>query len=318
MSDPLLLSRAEIRQLATWPVLRDAVQMALLERDAGQAPQAISAQLTMPSALLHLKAGALPHAGLLSIKANLRPEGGAATGLVVLFDTKAGEVAAILDSADITAMRTAALAVLAAQTLRGAAPITLAVLGAGPVATQVVSAFSFFLKISRLQLWSRNPAHAAALAQTSSLPATIFDNVHNACENADIVVTATPARTPFLEAPDLADGTLILALGADSPGKRELGASVLKNAWIIADQRDDVLAVGESAYLPPDQTPRIYAELGAILANRMPPPPASGAQHRFLVFDSVGSAMTDTAVCGTIMTRAQAQGLTQRFSFSGR
>jgi ornithine cyclodeaminase/alanine dehydrogenase-like protein (mu-crystallin family) len=54
-----------------------------------------------------LKTGAVFDPGVISVKANLRPEDGAATGIVALFDTKSGQVAAILDSADITAMRTA-------------------------------------------------------------------------------------------------------------------------------------------------------------------------------------------------------------------
>ena len=106
-------------------------------------------------------------------------------------------------------------------------------------------------------------------------------------------------------------------MGADSPGKRELGASVLEAAQIIADQREDVLKVGESAYLPADGAHRIVAELGALLAGGMtiPAPAAQGA--RFRVFDSVGSAIIDATVSRSIVALAQARGLGKMFNFAG-
>src|ERR1700722_8401007 len=112
MSSPLLLTRSDVRSLVSWPALMQAVREALLLREAQQVATTVSGQVTMPTAL-HLKVGAVFDPGVISVKANLRPEGGAATGIVALFDTKSGQVAAILDSADVTAMRTAALAALA-------------------------------------------------------------------------------------------------------------------------------------------------------------------------------------------------------------
>jgi hypothetical protein len=52
---------------------------------------------------------------VLSVKANLRPEAGGAAGLVVAFDPVRYTVRAVLDSADITAMRTGAIAAVAAR-----------------------------------------------------------------------------------------------------------------------------------------------------------------------------------------------------------
>ena len=226
------------------------------------------------------------------------------------------QVSAILDSADITAMRTAALATVAAEVLAPPGAVDLAVLGAGPLAAQVLAALPQRLKIGSVHLWSRVRARAEALAQRVDLPVHIYDTPGEAARHANVIVTATPARIPYLEAGDIADGALILAMGADSPGKRELAASVLEAAQIIADQREDVLKVGESAYLPEDDADRIVAELGTLLADgsSIPAPAAQGA--RFRVFDSVGSAIIDATVSRSIVALAQARGLGQIFDFA--
>jgi ornithine cyclodeaminase/alanine dehydrogenase-like protein (mu-crystallin family) len=316
LAETLLLTRSDIRQVVAWPALFDAVRDGLLRRAKGQTALPVSGQIAMPTALLHLKAGAIFDPGALSVKANLRPTGGHASGVVVLYDTEAGQVSAILDSADITAMRTAALAAVAAERLAAPGrPVHLAVLGAGPLAAQVLAALPQRLEIASTHLWSRVRARAEALTRQVGVPARIYDTPGEAARQANVIVTATPARTPYLEAGDIADGALILAMGADSPGKRELAPSVLEAAQIIADQREDVLKVGESAYLPADDTQRIVAELGALLADDSPLPAPAAQGARFRVFDSVGSAIIDATVSRSLVALAKANGLGQVFDF---
>lgn len=316
MIETLLLTRSDIVQLAEWPALFAAVREGLLIREAGNAGVPVAAQIAMPAALLHLKAGAIFQPGALSVKANLRPAGGNANGVVVLFDADAGRISAILDSADITAMRTAALATIAAEVLAPKGKIDIAVLGAGPVAAQVLAALPQRLEIASVRLWSRSRARTERLASGLGVPVSLCDTPAEAARHANLIVTATPAKIPYLEAADVADGTLILALGADSPGKRELGASVLAAAQIVADQREDVLKVGEAAYLPEDGLHRVVAELGALLAGTAPVPTPSGGNGRILVFDSVGSAIIDAAVSRTIVQLAMHRGWGKMFHFN--
>jgi ornithine cyclodeaminase/alanine dehydrogenase-like protein (mu-crystallin family) len=304
-----LLSRRDIRHLATWPLLIEAVRLALAARQAGEGA-AVAAQLALPDALLHLKAGALATPPILSVKANLRVTGKAAAGVVVLYDTQAGAVTGILDSADITAMRTASLAVVACQALAPAGAFDLAVVGAGPVAAAVIDAMTRSFAIGRIALWSRDATRAEALARASPRAIEICATAGQAAARARVVVTATPSRAPLLEAADLRPGALILALGADSPGKRELSDSIMAQADIIADQREDALRVGECAYLPEDR--REIAELGDILEGVW-----CGKEETkpFQIFDSVGSALLDAAVCRAIMAQAFAQGRGTKFNF---
>ncbi len=306
----LLLSRSDIRKLASWPLMIDAVRLALAARGDSSAAAA-AAQLTLPHALLHLKAGALPAPAILSVKANLRVTGKAAAGVVVLYDTDAGAVTAILDSADITAMRTAALAVVAAQTLGPQGPVDLGLIGAGPVAGAVLDAMAHSFEVRSVRLWSRDPARAKALAATKPYTIELCATPGEAAAAASVVVTATPSRAPLLHASDFAAGALILALGADSPGKRELGQSVLAYAHIVADQIEDVLRVGECAFLPAPRGDLV--ELTDILGGHVL---AKDAMKELIVFDSVGSALLDAAVCRSLLQSALGQQLGCNFAFS--
>jgi hypothetical protein len=80
-----LLTRAQVQSLLRWPALIEATAQALIEASAGRPAAAVSSQLHVPGAALHLKSGALAQPPTLTVKANLRPEAGGAAGLIVAF-----------------------------------------------------------------------------------------------------------------------------------------------------------------------------------------------------------------------------------------
>lgn len=110
-----LLTRSEVRSLLRWPELIPAAEHALIALAAGDGAVAASAQLIVPGAALHLKSGALLDPALLSVKANMRPDAGDSSGVVLAFDPVQYTLRAILDSADITAMQTTPAISVAAQ-----------------------------------------------------------------------------------------------------------------------------------------------------------------------------------------------------------
>ncbi len=307
-----LFSRSDIQKVAHWPLIIGAVRQALIARAGGMAAAPVSGQVTLPNALLHLKAGALVSPGVLSVKANLRRIGEKAVGLVLLYDTDQGHVSAILDSADITSMRTAALAALAAQTFMPPGNLRVAVIGAGPVAVRTIAALRESFEISSLSIWSREPKRAQALAALQPLGSIVCRTPGEAAAGASLIVTATPSSVPLLAARDVQPGAVILALGADSPGKRELDSSLLEQAQIVTDQTEDALRVGECAYLPQQFYHNIVGEIGDILAGKKNP---QRDFDRCIVFDSVGSAIIDASTAQAISVAAKAQGLGRLFDF---
>ena len=295
-----LLTRSEVRALLRWPELIEAAERALVAIATGDLVAAESGQLRMPGASLHLKSGVL-ESQLLSVKANVRPDVGSSAGVVLAFDPVLFTLRAILDSADITAMRTAAIAAVAARRLARPGEHTVAVMGTGPVGRQSLAALSQVLPVSDVRLWSRDRENADEVAATLPGSVSVYESAAGAAAGADIVLTATPSREPLLQATDLAPGALVLAMGADSRGKRELGEGVLLDATVVADVLADALSVGECAYLSAGAGRAACMELGEVLAGRRDLH-VTGSR---IVFDSVGSAVVDAAVTGLVLALAE-------------
>lgn len=307
----LLINRTDVRRLLTWPELLDATRDALVATATGGEGLATSSiQLIVPEASLHLKAGALSQPPTMSVKANLRPNTGRASGAVLAFDLEQMRLQAILASADLTAMRTAAIAAVAAQALLSRRPVRLALLGAGPVAQRVLEVLTHLGMLSEVTVWSRDVTRAQTVVDAVLVgpPAQATDDVRRALEGAELVVTCTPSRAPLFEAEDLHPHAVILAMGADTAGKQEIPPSVLEAAVVYTDIRDDALKVGESSYLSEKAASRVK-DLGLVLN-------ASGASAAspagWTVFDSVGSSAADVVAVSLVVRQAESLGLGQR------
>ena len=305
-----MLTRSQVRSVLRWPELIEATQQALIAvGDEAALTAATSSQLRVSGASVHLKSGALLDPPVLSVKANMRPDAGSSAGVIVAFDPVRFTVRAVLDSADITAMRTAAIAAVAARHLAGPGGSgglgghRVALIGTGPVGRQAAAALAEVLDIGEFRLWSRDPARAEQLAATLLAPASVYGSPSEAANGADVVLTATPSREPLLTAQSLAATTLILAMGADSPGKRELCEGVLDGAGLVADVPADAFSVGEFAYLPAADRSRCVG-IGELLAGRLSLP-ANGR----IVFDAVGTAVVDAAAVGLALDIAESQNL---------
>src|SRR5580704_6866152 len=86
-------------------------------------------------------------------------------GLVLLFEPTHGLPVAMLDAAELTAIRTAAVSGLATQLLAREDAGDLAILGSGEQARSHLEAMLATRKVRRVRVWSRTPAHAAAFAE---------------------------------------------------------------------------------------------------------------------------------------------------------
>jgi ornithine cyclodeaminase/alanine dehydrogenase-like protein (mu-crystallin family) len=305
-----LLSRSQVRSLLRWPGLIEAAARALIDASSGESAAA-SSQLHVPGAALHLKSGALARPPTLTVKANLRPEAGGSAGLIVAFDPVGFTVRAVLDSADITAARTGAIAAVAARQLARPGPQTLAVLGAGPVARQSLAAISQVVELGEVRIWSRDGSRTAEFAAT--VPAGIaVSSPEHAVAGAGLVLTATPAQEPLLTGADLGDHVVVLAMGADTRGKRELGEGVLDGAELVADVPANAVEVGELAYLPGGPDPARCVALGELLAGRR-----QLAGGKRVVFDSVGTAVADAAAVALVLATAEAEEVGTLVDFAG-
>jgi alanine dehydrogenase len=223
-------------------------------------------------------------------------------GVVLLSDASDGRLVAVLDAGAVTALRTGATAVLAAETLgrRGSA----AVIGAG--VNGKAAARTFLARGQDVLLWDVDAERAHAAAE--ELGAHVAASREQALA-ADRLVTMTPGHEVVLPEGSLRPGQHVSLMGADGPGKAEIAVAELVRSRVFCDDWEQASHNGELAHaleagaLGRDDV----TELGAVLAGEAP-----GRRHEsdMTLFDSTGLAIQDLAIALVALERAAELDLT--------
>ena len=232
-------------------------------------------------------------------------------GLVVLFDASSGEPLACMDSAIITAMRTAAASAVAARYLAVSHASSACLIGCGTQARAHVQALRRVRPVKRFVLFDRDPAAAeefATLLRRDQVRVTVADDVRQAALSSEIVVTSTPSRTALLDVGHVAPGTFVSAVGADNEHKQEIAPSLLRAAVVIVDDLDQCSRIGDLHHALEQGIMRrddVRASLDQIVAGTSD---GRRADDEIVVFDSTGVAIEDVAVAALAYERAEATG----------
>jgi alanine dehydrogenase len=219
------------------------------------------------------------------------------TGLVLLSSAETGELEAVLDAAAVTALRTAAAAVIAAETLGRAG--SCAVIGCGVNGAE--TARMLRARGAAPLVWDVDPERRASTA--AELGVRAADSLAKALA-ANVVVTVTPGREILLEAGSLRPGQHVSLMGADGPGKAEVATAELGRARVFCDDWEQAshggeLAAGVAAGVVEREA---VTELGAVLAGE-----AAGreGEDEITLFDSTGLAIQDLAIAVTALAEAR-------------
>jgi alanine dehydrogenase len=224
------------------------------------------------------------------------------TGLVLLSSAEDGRLVAVLDAAAVTALRTGAAAVLAAETL-GRAEGPAAVIGAGVNGRAV--ARTFLARGRPVVVHDADRARGEAVAE--ALGAEVAEGAEQALA-CDVVVTVTPGREVLYPEGSLRPGQHVSLMGADGPGKAEIAARELARVRVFCDDWEQASHNGDLAHaVEAGLVSRgDVAELGAVLAGE-----AAGRRsvQEITVFDSTGLAIQDLAIALAAMERVDELGL---------
>jgi alanine dehydrogenase len=222
------------------------------------------------------------------------------TGLVVLSDAETGQVVALLDAAAVTALRTAAAGVLAADTLCRAGASTFAVIGCGVNGAE--TARMLVAHGATPTVWDVDQERRETVAER--LGATVADSAEAALA-ADVVITVTPGTTVLYPSGSLEAGQHVSLMGADGPGKAEVAVEELGRADLFCDEWEQAshggeLAAGVAAGVV---TRDRVTELGHVLAGD-----ADGRRSAedVTLFDSTGLAIQDLAIAKAAVAKADA------------
>jgi alanine dehydrogenase len=223
------------------------------------------------------------------------------SGLVLLSDASNGLLKAALDAGAVTALRTGAAAVLAAETLGRSGAQTAAVIGAG--VNGEAAARTFVARGRRVLLWDVDRGRAESVA--GRIGADVAASRDDALD-ADLLVTVTPGREIVLEEGSLQPGQHASLMGADGPGKAEIavgelarlrGGRIYADDWEQASHNGDLVHAVEAGVLTRDDV----SQLGDVLIGT-----AEGrtSEGDITIFDSTGLAIQDLAIAIAAMERA--------------
>ena len=317
----LLLTGEDVRALLPIADCVAAVEAAFRQAAAG-APAAGVLAIHLPGGGFHVKAAALRlsrHYFAAKLNGNFPGNPGrnglpTIQGVVALCDAEDGRLLALMDSMELTRLRTGAATAVAAGYLARPECATLMVFGCGSQAGAQVQCLSHTLPIRRVQLCDSNPHRAEALAQwiraELHLEAVELsgDTAMVRARESDVIVTCTSSRRPFLGRAHVQPGTFVAAVGADSPDKQELEPELLAASTLVVDVLEQCAAFGElhhalaAGLMQGDSGP---AELAQVVAGTRPGRVDPG---EIIVFDSTGTALEDVAAAALCFERALASG----------
>ena len=226
-------------------------------------------------------------------------------GIVVLSDASNGMPKALLDAAAVTALRTGAAAVLAAETLARADASGAAVIGAGVNGRAVARTFGAVGR--EVALWDVDADRARAAAD--EIGARVAASRDDALA-ADVVATVTPGKEFVVAEGALRPGQHVSLMGADGPGKAEIAVGELARVhvfcddWEQASHNGDLVHAVETGVIGRDDA----TELGAVLAGTAP---GRRSDDDVTVFDSTGLAIQDLAIALAALEQADELDLQQ-------
>ncbi len=309
----LFLNEEEVRSLLPMREAIPLVRGAFVDYAQGKASNHPRRRLRMSSgSMLHAMEAACRGYFGAKIYAT-HPESGARF-LLILYRERDAAPLVLMEAGWLGQIRTGAASGVATDALARRDAATVGVIGSGFQARSQVEAVAAVRPLRFVRVWSRKPERlqqfAAECAEALGIDVRPALSAREAVEGADIVVTATYAKDPVVEAAWIAPGTHINAIGSNQPRRRELPADLIARADLIAvdsledarlESGDLLLALDEQGWTSPK-----LVELGKILGGGAS---GRGGRNEITLFKSNGLALEDVAAGGYVYERALQAGV---------
>jgi len=308
----LILTRAEIEKLLDPHELLAALEEGFKALSAGQLNVPPRNQVIAPKGLLVGMPAYMPNK-LMSVKLvsvfheNHKQNIPDHQATITLFDSETGTPIAFMDGEYITAMRTAAGAILSIKTLARKNIRTIAIIGAGVLGEAHLKMIGTLSGIEMVWIASRDISKAKALSARASNAGTA-DSVQQAVSNADVVCLCTSSLEPVIKTEWLKEGTHISSVGYRPPGG-ELPRDVVKDSHVFVESK--------VAFSPPPVGSaelqgldvEFGTELGEVLWKLKP---GRRNEQETTIYKSMGHAMEDLVAANLVYEKAISQGIGKR------
>jgi len=324
----LLLTSRDIQSLLTLDECIAAVERAFRLYGEGKAvPPGVLSMHTRDGGF-HVKAGLLDlDRSYFAAKVNGNfPKNGLRFGLptiqgvIVLCDSANGTPLAVMDSGEITSLRTGAATAVAARYLARRDSRIVTICGCGSQGRVQLKALSRVCQLRTVFAYDNSEAQALRFAQELAsdlkISVTAVADLAAAARQSDICVTCTPSGQPLLARDDVRPGTFVAAVGADNPGKQELHPNLMAKNKIVSDLLEQCAVMGDLHHaLDAGVLTRadVHAELGEVVAGKKP---GRESEEEIIIFDSTGMALQDVAAAAFLYQKAQQNGSGVRLSLA--
>jgi alanine dehydrogenase len=300
----LFLSRKEVEELLNPQELLSALEEGFKALSAGQLNVPPRNQAIAPKGLLVGMPAYMP-GQLMSVKLvtvfheNKTVPAHQAT--ITLFDSETGTPMAFMDGEYITAMRTAAAAILSIKHLARKDSKRLAIIGAGVLGDAHLKMIETLGGLDEIFIASKDFSKAQALTLRAS-NAHAVDSIHQAVSHADVVCLCTSSLEPVIQADWLKEGVHVTSVGYRPPGG-ELPRNLVEASHIFVESKVafNTPPVGCSELQGLD--PELGTELGEMLLKQKP---GRRSENEATIYKSMGHAMEDLVAANLIYRKALA------------
>lgn len=319
--DLLIANHHEVQQFLPMSECIDVVEAALKMLNQGNALNPLRSGMWLPdkSGLLGVMSGYLGDPEIMGLKTvsvflgNDKTEYHSHQGSVMIFETKNGRPLAIMDAAEITAIRTGAASGVATRLLANPNADDLAILGSGVQARMNLGAMITVRPIKKVRVWSKTQSNAQQLADSESkkhgIPIEVMQSAQSAVEGASIICTTTAAREPILMGDWLAEGTHINAVGSSIKFTRELDTAAVVKSRLFVDRKESTINEAGDYLFPKEEgaidESHIQGEIGDILLNKVR---GRRSETDITLFKSLGLAIEDLAAAYHVYEKMEATG----------
>lgn len=325
----LILRRSEVASLLNLRECIEAVEEAFRSNAEGRSlPPGVLETLTEDGGF-HIKAAGLKLADKTYYAAKVNgnfPQNMLRRGLptiqgtIVLCDGESGSPLAVMDSIEITILRTGAATAVAAKYLARTESKVATICGCGVQGRVQLKSLLEVLQLEKVYAYDQDNARAerfaSELAEELLMDVMPVENLPNAVRESDVCVTCTPSRQPLLKREDVRAGTFIAAVGADNPTKQELDVGLMASNKVVVDILEQCAAIGDLHHaieVGVMTSSDVYAELGQIVAGQTE---GRTSGEEIIIFDSTGTALQDVAAASIVYEKATRAGIGIRFALA--
>jgi ornithine cyclodeaminase len=258
-----------------------AIAMTTVSRNAVAAPTRTIMPVVDGSAYLAVMPGSVAEPLVYGAKiVSLHPKNPAdgrpaIQGFVALFDHHTGTPFAIVDGAEVTRLRTAAVSALATRLLARPSARTLGILGCGVQASSHLEGICLVRDIEEVVVWGRSYEKARAFSERHERAGSRVRAVRSPEEAAacDVICAVTGAPEPVIQGEWVRPGAHVNLVGAHAPTRREADTALIARSRVYVDSLESAFSEAGDILIPLHEgavdRAHVIGEIGAVLLGKV-------------------------------------------------